>query len=466
MPDTNSATHYFFLSLPKQAGDLGTFGRYRVLRKIDSGTFGVLFQAQRDDSTSIIALKILAKADGVEPDDKSRFKREIEALRTVADRNVVTIYDSGEVNGWMFLTMPLLAGENLVAYALNQDLPPKLLLPKEVCQIALGVLSGLIAIHAQGLIHRDIKPSNLWREPDGNMLVLDLGLVASPGNFTDLTKGKLTGTHGYISPEQSNGNPIPKSDVFSLGCVLFQLLSGELPYGTENNFHRVPRKLESLVTGLPPSLADIVELAIRLEQISRPSALELKQRISALMAQDVDAETSTKIQTPAFNQQAFCDLVDRIHPFSHMKSMGSRALVGAALIVNSIMELHALLRENESRFRSVETEVVMHPPDNQGQTRAELQMLTFALVTSLKRQEIQIAPCLFLGATFAELKQLISQFGRDQSRLMAKDVEGFSENELINLQELLNWFVEGLVRIGTKLERIQLELSAELERRM
>src|SRR5262249_44283445 len=156
--------------------------------------------------------------------------------------NVVTIFQVGEERGLTYLAMQLLEGETLES-RLKRD---RALPVNDVVRIAREIAAGLAAAHAKGLIHRDIKPANVWLEAlDGRVKVLDFGLArAAEGDAALTHAGMIMGTPAYMSPEQSRGEPLDaRSDLFSLGCIMYQMATGERPFDGPNAVS-VLRKLE------------------------------------------------------------------------------------------------------------------------------------------------------------------------------------------------------------------------------
>jgi serine/threonine-protein kinase len=162
----------------------------------------------------------------------ARFRREARAAAAVSDDHLLAIHSFGEVNGIHLLVMPLLVGESLETRLKRQSRLPI----AEAVRIARETAEGLAVVHAAGIVHRDLKPSNLWLEPSGRVKILDFGLArfhddspeASAAGLT--AAGAILGTPGYLAPEQMGGAAEPRSDLFSLGCVLYRMTTGEPPF--------------------------------------------------------------------------------------------------------------------------------------------------------------------------------------------------------------------------------------------
>ncbi|QEG20462.1 serine/threonine protein kinase [Mariniblastus fucicola] len=207
---------------------LGTLGDYRLLRLIGAGGTGVVFQAKDQSLDRLVALKVLRPSLGDVARD--RFIAEARLAASIEHENVVTIYQIGQQDRLAFIAMQWVPGETLEARLAGQsELHEEDLIREFVSQIA----SGLSAAHERQLIHRDIKPANIWIcEDTGRIKILDFGLARIADEDSSLTQtGMLAGTPSFMSPEQTRGMELdPRSDLFSLGCVMYLLLSGRLPF--------------------------------------------------------------------------------------------------------------------------------------------------------------------------------------------------------------------------------------------
>jgi urea transport system substrate-binding protein len=226
---------YPFLGPPEGPAELGRFDDYRVLRLLGSGGMGLVFAAEEVSLQRAVALKVLRPELGADPGSRERFLREARAAAEITSDHVVTVLRVGEAAGLPFLVMPLLVGETLQA---RIERPEPLDL-RTALVVMRDTAAGLAAAHARGMIHRDIKPANIWLETDGpdgpfkRARLLDFGLVRRPNAETSLTStGFIVGTPNYMAPEQASGAASDaRADLFALGCVLYAVLTGELPFG-------------------------------------------------------------------------------------------------------------------------------------------------------------------------------------------------------------------------------------------
>ncbi|MBA4186991.1 MAG: hypothetical protein C0467_03135 [Planctomycetaceae bacterium] len=259
-PTAPHSSHDFpFLKPPAQEDEIGRLGQYRILGLLGMGGMGVVFRAEDPQLKRQIALKAMLPAYATNPADVARFLREARSQAAVEHDHVAAIHQVGEDRGVPFIAMPLLKGQPL-----SSAIKPNTQVPLfEAIRIAREMAEGLAAAHACGLIHRDIKPANVWLEGKNRRVkILDFGLARfgdngpRSGEFsTPMTQqGIVVGTPAYMSPEQAKGDPLDaRSDLFSLGIVLYQMLTGREPFRAGN----VTGLLIAVATEHPPRPAAI-----------------------------------------------------------------------------------------------------------------------------------------------------------------------------------------------------------------
>jgi hypothetical protein len=226
-----------FLSPPEGPDEIGRLGGYRVLRVLGAGGMGVVYEAEDPRLKRPVALKAMLPVVAASATNRQRFVREAQAAAAIEHDQIVTIYQVGEDRNIPFIAMQLLKGESLEDHLLRVGR----LGATDALRIAKQIARGLAVAHERGLIHRDIKPSNLWLEPldDGSayrVKVLDFGLARSVEGDAQLTRdGAIVGTPAYLAPEQSRSGKLDgRCDLFSLGCVLYRMCTGRLPFqGTD-----------------------------------------------------------------------------------------------------------------------------------------------------------------------------------------------------------------------------------------
>ncbi len=242
---------------------LALAGRYRVVREIAQGGMSTVFLAHPVAADRPVALKVmhprLAAVLGAE-----RFHREIGLVRSMHHPLIVPLQDSGEADGLLFYTMPYIEGETLFQ-RLRRNGRIEL---TEALRLTIDVASGLGYAHQRGFLHRDIKPENVLLA-DGHALVADFGLARAIGaEYTRLTRtGIILGSVGYMSPEQlrEDDNLDQRVDIYSLGCILYEMLTGEPPYVGETLKMLVARILQKPVPSaamLVPSIPAWVDRSI------------------------------------------------------------------------------------------------------------------------------------------------------------------------------------------------------------
>ena len=204
-------------------------GRYEVLGPIGAGGMGEVWRARDTELDRQVAIKVLPEAVASEPHRVERFRREARALAALSHPNLLEIHDVGSTEGVDYVVTELLEGDSL-----RSAIPPSGLPWQKVAEIGAAVADGLAAAHGKGIVHRDLKPENLFVTSDGRVKILDFGLASMDeeievdGDSPTVTEaGAVLGTVGYMAPEQLRGRPADsRSDVFSLGCVLYEMASG------------------------------------------------------------------------------------------------------------------------------------------------------------------------------------------------------------------------------------------------
>ena len=239
-------------------------GKYEVIRLIGEGGMGRVHEASDPVINRRVAIKTVSQAVLASPEARARFLREAQAAGQLSHPNLITIFDVGEHDGVPYIVMELLEGEELTDTIAKGKLSVemKLRVMSDVCR-------GLAYAHAKGLVHRDIKPANIFVTTERLVKILDFGLAR--GLMSDVTQtGNVVGTPSYMAPEQVRGETIDqRSDVFSAGVVLYELLSGKRPFKGDSVAATIfsvlehePEPLDSIDPNMNPDLARIVERAL------------------------------------------------------------------------------------------------------------------------------------------------------------------------------------------------------------
>ncbi len=264
--------------------------RYELGEVIGRGGMGTVYRAVDSVLSRPVAIKVLPGllADH-DPTSVARFEREARAAAALNHPAVVAVYDTGADATSRFIVMELIVGRSLEAI-LRQDGP---LDPDRAAAIAARVADALAAAHAAGIVHRDIKPANVMVASDGTVKVLDFGIARAIDATTLTQNAMVLGTAAYMSPEQASGQPADeRSDIYSLGCVLYTMLAGHAPFSGDGvaavlhqHAHIAPRPLRDEGNHVPRSVEAIVLQMLEKSPDQRPqSAAEVRDRLSTLIA--------------------------------------------------------------------------------------------------------------------------------------------------------------------------------------
>lgn len=267
----------------------GTLGsRYTLVEVLGTGGMATVWRARDEVLGREVAVKVLSPQFAADPGFLARFEREARHAASVSNPRLVTVFDSGIDQGTPFLVMELVTGQTL-RQALAQASP---LPPGRAVAIAAAVCEGLDAAHAAGLVHRDITPANIMLAGQ-DVKVLDFGIARADGTAAGTMTGTILGTAAYLSPEQSAGYPAgPQSDLYSLGCVLFEMLTGSPPFTAESpvgiayrQVHDDPGPPSARRPGLPPGLDAVTARLLAKNPADRPaSAAEARAGLLAVLA--------------------------------------------------------------------------------------------------------------------------------------------------------------------------------------
>ncbi|MGA2615986.1 MAG: protein kinase [Thermoguttaceae bacterium] len=273
-----------------EPGVLGRLGGYDVLEIIGRGGMGVVLKGFDPELKRCVAIKVLSPHLAQNSLAKKRFAREAQAAAAIVHPNVLAIHQVQPGGRLPFLVMPLVAGESLAQRLTAQG---RLEL-KETLRIGMQAAAGLAAAHEQGLVHRDVKPANILLEKGVERAVLtDFGLARAADDVSMTRWGIIAGTPQYMSPEQARGEPLDgRSDLFSLGCVLYEMATGVSPFRTDSvmaTMRRLvddsPQAMASLNPELPPWFIAIVERLLEKDPSRRfNSAKEVSELLEGCLA--------------------------------------------------------------------------------------------------------------------------------------------------------------------------------------
>jgi len=241
-------------------------GRYEILDRISEGGMAEVFRARRLPEGDVVALKVLREQFASDAEFVERFEREAKAVAALTHPHMVRVYDSGRDGGVHYIAMEYVEGEDLKAYIRRAGR----LVPARAREIAAQVCEALEYAHTHGIIHRDVKPQNILLTPTGQVKVTDFGIARAVSSATITQTGTVLGSVQYLSPEQARGGVVDSSsDLYSLGVVLFEMATGQLPFAGDSpiaialaHVNQPPLRPRALVPELPEALDGIIRLAL------------------------------------------------------------------------------------------------------------------------------------------------------------------------------------------------------------
>jgi len=247
-----------------------SLGRYKILKELGRGAMGLVYLGKDPTIQRFVAIKTMRLDQIDEPEKlqevKTRFFREAESAGRLSHPNIVTIYDAGEEKELGYIAMELVEGKSLKEWSRKPNLMPL----ADLVQILASVADALDYAHQQGVVHRDIKPANIMITKDRLVKVMDFG-IAKMASTSKTQTDVVLGTPTYMSPEQIAGKKVDgRSDVFSLGVVLFELLTGQPPFTADNLSallfaiaHNPHPELQTLRQDLPPMFQEVLNRALQ-----------------------------------------------------------------------------------------------------------------------------------------------------------------------------------------------------------
>ncbi len=259
-------------------------GPYQILALLGAGGMGEVYRARDEKLERDVAVKVLPQSVAADPDTLARFEREAKAVAALSHPNILAIHDFGNQGGIAYAVMELLEGETLGGKIDSGPIPQK-----QAVDWALQIVRGLSAAHEKGIVHRDLKPENLFVSKDGHVKILDFGLAkkveavaseeqsSAPTGSGHTEPGAVMGTVGYMSPEQIKGLPVDhRSDIFSFGAILYELLSGKRAFRRDTNAETMaailmkePPELSESGRNVSPALDHIVKHCLEKDRDNR-----------------------------------------------------------------------------------------------------------------------------------------------------------------------------------------------------
>jgi tetratricopeptide (TPR) repeat protein len=237
--------------------------RYEIINLLGEGGMGAVYKALDHELDRVVALKVIRPQLASNADILARFKQELILARQITHKNVIRIFDLGMAEGTKFITMEYVEGRDLKTILKERTKLP----PEEAADIMLQVCAGLDAAHKENVVHRDLKPPNIMIDIQGRILVMDFGLALSTEAAAGMTRtGALMGTPDYMSPEQATGDKVDaRSDIFSLGIIFYEMLTGTVPFEAESLLKTLRRRIDEkakppieLEPQIPQALNDMI----------------------------------------------------------------------------------------------------------------------------------------------------------------------------------------------------------------
>ncbi|HEX2068670.1 MAG TPA: Stk1 family PASTA domain-containing Ser/Thr kinase [Actinomycetota bacterium] len=323
--------------------------RYQIVTKVASGGMGVVYRGHDPILLRDVAIKVLHPHLAGDRGFVDRFRREARAAGILNHPNIVGVYDWGSTDGTYFMVMEFVPGVNLRAVLTGA----RRLQPIQVVEVAIPVLRALEHAHKHGIVHRDIKPENILIAREGGVKVADFGLArAYADSSVSQTDGMVTGTVQYLAPEQIQGSPAdPRTDLYALGIVMFEMLTGRAPFSGETSLAIAYKHLStqvpppsSVAPGIPPHLDQFVLWATARNRDARPPSAralgrELERAVRTLPRSPrvVEVASRTSPAEPPNDERATTVTIPRVAPPPPRRRRRGWVLVAALLAALALL---------------------------------------------------------------------------------------------------------------------------------
>jgi tetratricopeptide (TPR) repeat protein/predicted Ser/Thr protein kinase len=303
--------------------------RYEILELLGQGGMGAVYKAHDIELERLVALKLIRPDLASNPEILRRFKQELILAREVTHRNVIRIFDLGQAKGFKFITMEFVEGRDLRAILRERGKLP----PEEAVRIISQVCRALESAHAAGVVHRDLKPQNIMLDAKDRVYVMDFGIAHSLETPGMTQTGALMGTPEYMSPEQAKGIKVdPRSDLFSLGIIFYELLSGISPFKADTALATLLKRTQERAQPpaevdptIPKAISDVVMKCLEIDR-------DLRFSTAREILEDLGQEMPTSVRTvaPTLPPLIPTPKAGEISPFVRYRTW---IAVGAAFVV-------------------------------------------------------------------------------------------------------------------------------------
>src|SRR4030067_1768243 len=281
------------------------YGRYQIIKEIGKGSMGMVFQSHDPNRDIQVALKVLRQDRVVSEAFVTRFLSEAKALGRLDHPNIVRGYNVDKTEGTVYIAMEFIEGESL-----NEVMLKKRFSPEEIIEFGITTAEALDYSHQKGIVHRDVKPSNILVRPDGRLKITDFGIarIEDPEGHQQTQAGEILGTPAYMSPEQVESKPVDgRSDLFSLGIILYELSTGKRPFKGESLasvFNSIIKERPSQIREIAPSIPDkLSEIIMKCLEKSPDARFKTGRELAEALRDCIKEGEPAEASIPGFERE-------------------------------------------------------------------------------------------------------------------------------------------------------------------
>ncbi len=321
-------------------------GPYVLGRCLGKGGFGAVYEATHQETGQRVAIKLLHGTKELEPEIQNRFVREVALLKKLDHENIVHVFEAGLHDGSIYCAMELVECGTLKDVLLVRGRIPW----REAAEVAVQICRALGHAHQRGCVHRDLKPANLYLSEDGFVKLGDLGLARDLNDSRLTASGHTVGTWRYMPPEQitAQDDIDGRLDIYALGCILFEMVAGHVPFDGANfaeifdqHLESAPPRLDVILADCPSEFADLVDAMLEKKPEDRPQTAELlAERLEQLLS---GSSNESRLNLNSQPKQEYIgeplakspNLTQRLHsgPVADARKSNWRVLVGVLIVV-------------------------------------------------------------------------------------------------------------------------------------